>query len=486
MKKILLSVAFLSLTVTSCINESDDYNKDHVKAYDVSPGVLLTNAQKELADQMTTPSVNLNVFRYFSQYWAATQYTTESKYRVTTRKIPDNHWNNLYRDVLGNLETAKVSVNSEVKPAGVSDADWASQQKNKLAIIEIQEVYTYQILVDTFGDIPYTDALNPAIVLPSYEDDASIYPKLITRLNDAINNLDTNGISFETGDYIYGGDVTSWKRFANSLKLKLGLNIADVNDALAKTTIESAFSSGVITSNSQNASFIYVSAAPNYNPIYANLVASGRNDFVPASTIVDAMNGLNDPRRAKYFTQNNGVYVGGNYGYSNAYVNYSHVSDAIKAADAPGYLMESTEVSFYLAEAAARGYNVGNTTEFYYDKGISDSFESWGLSQSDADNYISNPDVNYTSAAGSWREKIGNQAWIAYFNRGFESWTTWRRLDAPALVAPASAYPEANNVVPKRLPYPVNEQTVNGTNYNNASTAIGGDKLSTKVFWDVN
>lgn len=487
MKKIIFSFAILTLCVTSCVNEADSYNLDHVKSYDVAAAVLLTNAQKELADQMTTPSVNLNVFRYFSQYWAATQYTTESKYRVTTRKIPDNHWDNLFRDVLGNLETAKEAVAKEVKPTATSDADWTIQQKNKLAIIEIQEVYTFQVLVDTFGDIPYTDALNPnTVVLPTYDNDTSIYPKLITRLNSALANLDASGISFEHGDYIYNGNITSWKLFANSLKLKLGINLADVNSSLAQTTIESAYAGGIITANTENAKFNYVTAAPNYNPIYANLIASGRNDFVPAKPFVDAMNGLSDPRRSKYFTLYNGVYKGGNYGYSNSYASNSHISDNIKLANAPGLLFESTEVSFYLAEAAARGYSVGDTAENYYNKAIHDSFEFWGLTSGDADTYLLNPNVAYATAPGTWKDKIGSQAWIAYFNRGFESWTTWRRLDAPALVAPASAYPEADGVIPKRLTYPVNEQTVNGTNYQAAATAIGGDRLATKVFWDVN
>ena len=485
MKKVLI-IAILSLIVTSCANESNDYNLDHAALYNASAATLLTNAQKQLADQMTTPSVNLNVFRMFSQYWTETQYTTESKYRVKTRSIPDNHWNALYRDVLGNLETAKTAISIETRPPGITQADWDTKQKNKLAIIEIQEVYTFQILVDTFGDIPYTDALNPHNVLPTYEDDAVIYPKLITRLNTAIANLDTSGSSFDSGDYIYNGSVSSWKLFANSLKVKLGLNIADVNSTLAKTTIESAYNDGLITSSIQNATFKYVTAAPNYNPIYANLVQSQRNDFVPTSVIINQMNTLNDPRRANYFTQFNGAYLGGNYGYANAYANFSHVADNIKLPNAPGQLFESTEVYFYLAEAAARGYSVGNNTEYYYDKAISESFLSWGNTQADADTYLANPNVAYTTAPGTWKDKIGNQAWIAYFNRGFESWTTWRRLDAPNLIAPASAYPEADGVVPKRLTYPVNEQTVNGTNYNAASTAIGGDRLATKVFWDVN
>jgi hypothetical protein len=486
MKKIIV-IAILYLFVTSCANESNDYNNDHSALYNASAESLLTNAEKQLADQMTTPSVNLNIFRLFSQYWAETQYTDESKYRVKTRNIPDNHWSALYKDVLSNLETAKSVINAQVIPSGISQATWNTTQNNKLAIIEILEVYTYQVLVDSFGDIPYTNALNPNNPLPSYDSAATIYPKLIIRLNNALTNLDISGSSFSSGEYIYNGSAASWKLFGNSLKVKLGINLADVNNTLAKTTIESAYADGLITSNAQNATFIYKASAPNYNPIYANLVQNQRDDFVPTSIFIDQMNSLNDPRRVSYFTLKSGVYSGGVYGSANAYSDFSHVSDNIKLPDAPGILFESTEVNFYLAEAAARGYSVGNSAEYYYNNAISESFTFWGLSASDASSYLANPNVAYTTAPGaSWKEKIGNQAWIAYYNRGFESWTTWRRLDAPNLQAPSTAYPEADGVVPKRYTYPINEQTVNGANYQAAAAAIGGDKLATKVFWDVN
>jgi len=160
--------------------------------------------------------------------------------------------------------------------------------------------------------------------------------------------------------------------------------------------------------------------------------------------------------------------------------------DNIKLPNALGILFESTEVNFYLAEAAARGYSVGYTADYYYNNAITESFSFWGLSATDASSYLANPNVAYSTAPGDWKTKIGTQAWIAYFNRGFESWTTWRRLDAPNLQAPSTAYPEADGVVPKRYTYPINEQTVNGANYQSAAAAIGGDKLATKVFWDVN
>jgi hypothetical protein len=324
--------------------------------------------------------------------------------------------------------------------------------------------------------------------LPKYEDAATIYTKLISRLDLAISKLDSNNKSFSKGEYIFKGDVSKWKLFANSLKVKLGVNLLESNIALAKSTIESAYTSGLILNNSQNASFTYVVTAPNYNPIYENLVAANRNDFIPAATIVNAMNSLNDPRRAKYFTPlADGTYLGGKYGYTNAYPKFSHVGDMLKAAEFPALFMEATEINFYLAEAADKGLNLGgNTAEYFYNKAITASFENWGLA-SEAEAYLLTPNVAFTTAPGATAsEKIAKQEWIAFYNRGFEGWTAYRRLNFPVLVPPANAYPEAEGEVPKRITYPINEQTVNTINWETASTAIGGNELKTHIFWDKN
>lgn len=488
MKKIIYSIAILSLFMTSCVNDGIDFNENKDSAYSVPAETLLANSQKALADQLTSPSVNEGaIFRYFPQYLAATQYTTESRYRISSRSLADTHWRILYATVLGGLESTKQIISTEVAPTGVSAAQFQSEQKNKLAIIDIFQVYTYQILVDSFGDIPYTEALNPSInVLPKYDSGATVYTKLIARLDVAISNLDTANKSFSSGDIVYGGNVAKWKLFANSIKLKLGVNLIDSNTVLAKSTIESAYTGGVITTNANNATFEYAVSAPNYNPIYENLVASNRNDFVPASPIVDAMNILNDPRRTKYFTPlPNGTYAGGKYGFTNTYNNFSHVNPILTAPEFPSQFMEASEVNFYLAEAASNGFSVGNNTQFYYNQAITASFESWGLSSVETAAYLLNPAVNFTTAPGATaKEKIANQEWIAFYNRGFESWTSYRRLDFPILLAPTNAYSEAAGEVPKRLTYPINEQTVNGTNYTAAASAIGGDKLKTHIFWD--
>jgi hypothetical protein len=314
MKKIFSIFTIGSLVIlTSCVNGDDDFNNNQSQPYQVPVEPLLTNAQKELMDQMETPSVNLNVFRFFQHYLATTIYRNDARFNFTgTRKVPDNMWLALYTDVLGNLNQAKKIIPSEVKPPQLTQVAWDKQQANKLAILNLLEIYTYQVLVDSFGNVPYSEAEKPeTFVLPKYDDAKTIYSDLINRLNSAIAALNPGYPSFETGDNIYNGNVGDWITMANSLKLKIGINLADVNPTLARQTVESAFAGGVLLENSENALFQYDATSPNFNRVYAEVIASNRNDFVAEEGIVDVMNTLDDPRRPFYFTTVNGDYIGG-------------------------------------------------------------------------------------------------------------------------------------------------------------------------------
>ena len=143
--------------------------------------------------------------------------------------------------------------------------------------------------------------------------------------------------------------------------------------------------------------------------------------------------------------------------------------------------MDYPEIAFGLAEAAARGYSVGGTAEDFYNKAVTASIKYWGGSDADVATYLKNPLVAYTTAKGTYKQKIGTQKYLALYNRGFEAWTEWRRLDAPTFNVPANkTYAE----IPVRFTFPVGEQTLNKANWTAASTAIGGDKLTTKLFWD--
>jgi hypothetical protein len=412
--------------------------------------------------------------------------------------MPETHWDALYKNVLGNLEAAKKAVDNEVKPVTVSPGDWTIRQTNKLAIIDLLQVYTFQILVDTYGNVPYFEALNPDLVLPKYDDAYTIYKDLLSRVDEDLKMLDTSQKDGFFGEYLLEGKVEKWKLFANSLKLKIGINLTDVDPALAKLTIEEAYKGGVVLKSSDNIAFKFVTTAPHYNSIYAAIVGSGRNDYVVEKTIVDKLKALDDPRKDVYFQNKiggveiggvlvGGEYVGGVLGIGNDYPSCSHVGKALIQKETPHYLFDSSEINFYLAEAAEKGYSVGNTSEYYYETAIKGSFEQWNIPAAQVTTYLAHPDVKYPTT-GSKQEKINKiaeQVWIAMFNRGFESWTTWRRLDYPVLTAP-NAVTAAEGKVPVRVTYPVPEQTLNGANWTEAVAAIGGDKLSTKLFWDKN
>lgn len=480
MKKIFITILSLGL-LFSC--QSDDqyenFNRDPKNPTQVDAEFLYNAATKSLVDQLTSTNVNSNIYRLLSQYWTETTYTDEVNYDFTERNIPQSHWSEMYRDVLLDFKTAKEVV---LANPGLDQ----SEKDARVAQIEVLSVYTWQQMVDSFGDIPYSEALSESF-LPVYDDAETIYLDLIDRINVAIPNL--TGEGFTASDAIYGGNMSAWSKFANSVKLRLGIRISDSNSSLSQTTVEAAYSAGVFTSNADNALFAYEGATPNTNPLWEDLVQSNRTDFVPANTLVDVMNNLDDPRRYAYFDENLGAdtFSGGIYGSPNTFELFTSIAGYDDGLDLhnpelPGVLMDYAEVSFYLAEAAERAWSVGGTAEDHYNNGITASFEYWGAA--DVATYLADANVAYTTAPGDWRQKIGTQFWLAMYNRGFEGWTVFRKFDNPTFNLPThtgTALP-----VPTRYTYPVNEQNLNEANWIAASSAIGGDEKTTKLFWDVN
>lgn len=498
MKKIIILIGILSVAL-ACNNDGlTDLNTDSKNPTNVPSASLFGNAEKNLFNQMVSTNVNNNVFRLFAQHWTETTYLDESKYDVLQRNVPDRHWRILYRDVLRDLKEAYTLTSAEPVNADPLKATKDLKIKdNKLAIIELLSIYTYSVLVDTYGNIPYSKALNPLeSPSPVYDDAKSIYTDLFVRLDIAISKIDDDYDSFGNADFVYQGDMASWYKFANSLKLRMAITVADVPlmASVSKTKAEEAITAGVFESNADRASLTYLSVQPNTNPLYEDLVTSGRYDFVAAEPLVNKMNSLNDPRRPLYYVDVNGSYIGCPYAAGGDFENYSSPGDPtgpgpytrLLEPTLESIILDYTEVEFYIAEAVERGYSVSGTASLHYNNAITASIVYWGGTVNDASIYLAQPSVNYATAAGDWKQKIGNQAWIGFYNRGFEAWTSWRRLDFPTLVAPSNATNAAEGEIPKRFTYPVLEQTLNNANYTNASTAIGGDKLKTKIFWDIN
>ncbi|KAA6433966.1 SusD/RagB family nutrient-binding outer membrane lipoprotein [Dyadobacter flavalbus] len=477
MKKII--VFFLPiLLLASCVDSLDDYNVDQKRPSVVPAVTLFSNALKGLADTLTTPNVNVNNYRLYVQQWSTTTYLDEPRYNVQARTIPQAFWQGIYKGVISDLNESRSIVNADPL---LSDAT----KKVQLAQIEVVEVLAWSVLVNTFGDIPYTEALNPENPLPKYDDAKTVYYSLLDRLHAALPNLKSGGTAFTSGDLIYKGDMNKWFKFGNSLQLKLAMIIADSDPAKAKTLVAEA-APNVFTSNDDKAAFPYISTPPNYNPIAQNLnpLYSSRQDFVAASTIVNPMNDLNDPRRSSYFTSVDGKYIGGQYGFLNTYSAFSHVSEKIITPSLEGILLDYSEVEFLLAEAVERGFITGSAAE-HYNKGVTASIVYWTGDAAAAATYLAQPKVAYATAATNWKEKIGFQKWLALYNRGWEAWVEWRRLDFPKLSPPSGGnIPAGSLAIPVRMIYPINEQTLNGANREAAAAAIGGDLVTTKLWWD--
>ncbi|SDG41844.1 SusD/RagB family nutrient-binding outer membrane lipoprotein [Psychroflexus sediminis] len=479
MKKYIISFLTLSLLFSCASDEKyERLNIDPKNPVEVSEDFLFTSATVSLSDFMASPNVNINIFRFISQYLTATTYVDEPNYDLTNRNIPQSQWSELYRDVLLDLEDAKSNVNTnELLTQGEKDA--------RIGQIEVLQVYTYQVLADTFGNIPYTEALeaNDGNFLPAYDSaEELIYEDLIKRLQTA-SGLLSSGQGFSGADVIYGGDMNKWMKFNNSLQLRLAMRISDSNPGLSQSAAEDAASKGVLTGNEDNALLNYQSSPPNTNPLWEDLVQSGRSDYVAANTIVDIMNDLEDPRRMYYFDENlgAGVYEGGIYGAQNPFSGSTHIGESFKNPTHPGILLDFAEVSFHLATASELNYNVFGDAMTHYNNGITASMNYAGIEDPTVISaYLTKPDVVYNSVNSN--ALIGTQFWIAMFDNPLEGWSVWRKYDEPSLNLPGST----GNPVPLRYTYPINEQNLNEANYQAASQAIGGDTQQTALFWDVN
>ncbi|MEO0895125.1 MAG: SusD/RagB family nutrient-binding outer membrane lipoprotein [Bacteroidota bacterium] len=484
MKKILV-ICLAALTLTAC-QDLTELNVNGKVAESVEAGSLFANGTYSMFDFMASTNVNVNNFRLWAQQWAQTTYADESNYQLVERDVNGRAWNTIYATVLRDLDDAKKLIEAdEVTPA--------AQKANQLAIVEVMSVYAWHVLVDIFGDIPYTEALGNTgdadDVTPSYDDDKEIYTSLMTRLDAAISSLSGDS-GFGSFDLVYGGSADAWKKFANSLKLRMAVRMADEDAAASKAAGEAAIASGLLESSSDDFELGYQSATPHTNPLWVDLIQSGRSDFIAANTMVDKLNELSDPRVSGFYKDTyldtlsgEQVYRGGVYGDNNNYNAFSHPGEMQLDPTFSHTMLGYTEVAFLLADAAERGWTGAGDAAENYTTGITSSILEWGGSTADADAYLAQESVSYGTAAGDWKEKIGTQKWIAMYDQGFEAWSTWRLYDAPTLNIAAQAGIET----PKRYTYPVTEASLNGENLDAVKAKYpNGDSFEDKLFWDMN
>jgi len=485
MKKIIYNIFLLgTVAMVSCKKNITDLNTNPTRPEAVTSASLFSNASINLADVLASTNVNNNNFRLFTQYWTETIYRDETRYNLNGRSIPDRWWATFYRDVIKDLTEASKVTASETSLS-------AAEIKNRKAIDEILIVYSYYHLLSSFGNIPYDEALNIDNPQPKYDDASTVYGKIITRLNDALAGLDNTANGYGSADLILNGDIDAWIRFANSLKLKMGMLIIDSDPATA-TTLITAAAPNVVSSNEENLKMNYLAAPPNTNPVWEDLIQSGRHDFVAAKPFIDSLSTYNDPRLPFFFNKDittGASYIGQTPGTSANYNNFSAPSTKLSDPQFPHTFFSYAEMEFYKAEAVERGIAVGGTAAEHYNNAVTASVTEWGGTPAEAAAYLAQPSVNYSTAPGNYKQKIGLQSWFALYNRGYDAWTQWRRLDYPVLNVPnlGATDPFDTDETPsviKRLTYPVVEQNLNKTNYSAAAAAIGKDQITQKLWFD--
>lgn len=311
----------------------------------------------------------------------------------------------------------------------------------------VYRAMAYQMLVDTFGETPYSEAENTGITAPKYDDGKDVYAGIIADLDEALGKV--TGSELVSDNMLFGGssDVNNYIRLANSIKLRVLMRESrkvDVKSALDALVAKDNF----IKSDVKFVSSLFTNEAGHDNPLFEQFVRgagninSGRSqDLAGHMAVISAMNEVDDPRVAAKFTPSvaSGAYEGGfidtqySIEITAGYASENSYSEPVLKFNTPVYLMTVAEVNFFLAEYYASISPDAAKAKSYYEKAIDASFATEGVTGSAA---LYADGEKYAWNAAKADELIGVQKWIALANiNGFESWCELRRLGYPAFNA---------------------------------------------------
>lgn len=461
---------------SACTKELTDINKNPNAVEIPQPDYLLTSVEKNAADVYWGGESNFGSSQLIIQQWAKIQYTDADRYIYNGNSFT-TLWSTLYANTLTDLKVlSKLAAEQE--------------NNNYIGIAHVLRAWNFQLLTDAYGAVPYKESGNiENSPLAKYDSQETVYKGVLNELDSALLLLDPAGEAV-SGDNIYEGDIDLWRRFANSLKLRVALRVADADPALAKQVVTKILASphSLMEDNSQSAKLIYDNS-PNWNPVANNF--STRNDYRISKTVVDRLTALKDPRLPVYANLPTDTtikhYVGVPNGLTTSDANSlglaktSLPGDYFSADKSPAVIQAYSEVLFLRAEAAARGLSNENASELYT-QAIVASLQQFGITdEQEISTYLAQKAVKYDP--NNFKKSIGDQKWIALFGEGLEAFAEWRRLDYPEL-KPAVAG-NFGKKMPVRFIYPSTEQTLNVKAYKQAVAQQGTDDLFTKLWFDV-
>ncbi|MFA8433035.1 MAG: SusD/RagB family nutrient-binding outer membrane lipoprotein [Marinifilaceae bacterium] len=503
MKKINIVLLVLGLFIlgSGCSDDFEDMNVPSDAVTEVEPKFFFNTLQQDVF-----ANYQRNVSLYpdlYSQYWANTVSGFGSpRYEYVDGWI-GNQWKEHYTRGLRRAQSIQDMFGED--PLYV----------DAIAIKEIWMCYWWSRMTDTYGDIPYFEAGNGEAV--AYDSQEKIYDDLLRRLDVAVKNI-TGGeeqYKYDDGyDLIYDGDAFQWRKFGNSLRLRLAMRISNANPAKAQAEVQAAVNGpgGLLSSNDDVVKvpmwskgwYDYLQQmAWNWNNIrmsktFSNYMYNQSSvDEDPRAPIWFAYQVEGEPvsKEDAGFDRYEGIENGHNLVPPKADENYATINleggyiDFVgDGAEDDMYcpVMFYSEVKFLLAEAALRGWVSGDANTLYKE-GVQASMDYVGVSGDDATAYIDGLS-NLSGSSEAQLKKVITQKWIANFPNGVEGWADFRRTDYPDLSLPFDGVSGSASVASgtwvKRVRYPDNEHLQNEANMPSALNTLDNDRMDRKVWWD--
>lgn len=470
----------LGLFFTSCKRYSSDFGDTNV-----NPGVTSSPLFNALMTNVQVASVGYSTITrggLYCQYFSETQYTDVSLY-----SLPQINFEGNYSGVLNDCQN--------IIDNGPND--------NMKAVARILKSHIFSIVTDQWGDVPYSQALK-GNGTPVFDKQADIYTGLLNELTAAVNQLNA-GSGAISGDIIFGGNISSWKKVANSLRIRLSLQLSKKFPAaggFAAVQFNAALNhpDGIITSNAENMTVTYPGG--NFSSPWWGLY-NGRRDFGESAPMTTLMSGLGDARQNAFGGKtedqntsnpawNQTSSLGVPYGrlrnfvdpWTSANPTWARILRGdLRTQSGSVTIISAAEMYLARAEAADRGWTTENMNSMYQ-QGIIASHAQWGVAAPGA-GYFSQPSVALANPAGTGANirNIAIQEYIASYPDGQRGWSLWRRTGWPVLT-PAPDATNSSRQIPRRYTYGQQTYGSNTANTNAAATAIGGDNQDTKVWWD--
>lgn len=494
-KFLLAGAALVTLGLGSCKKSLSDFGSvNNNPGATTAPvtSALLSNVLSTIAGYTWDAGGITTISGLYCQYFSETQYTDISVYN---KEKPD--WNYYFAasgnsfttsGALYNLKTI-IDYNTDKTTAKIAAANGSNA--DQIAIARILKAYIFSTLTDTWGDIPYSKALQGDAGIVAYDTQQAIYTDLFKELSAAVAQFD-GGLTV-SGDILFGGDETKWKQFANSLHALLALHLSKVDPATGAKEFQAALAaSGGVIGAGQSITLAFPGG--NFlSPIYQYYDVTKRFDYAVSKTMTDWLATNSDPRGKShiYGTSTIGFPYGLSRGDAVTFANSNpKYAQLLKGADQSlgtdaFPIITSAEVFLARAEAAQLGWTTTDgTAASLYATGIQESFKFWGVYDATTyANYMASGNIDLS--AGSALQKIQTQEWVTHYPAGARGWADWRRTGFPALTpAPAGVYPN----IPRRMAYGPNEYSYNPANVAAAAAQYtsGGESDSQygHIWWD--